>query len=48
MTLDETNRGRLTITGLGDTIDEAVLIVSGLAPITSQPASYEYKVTAVE
>jgi immune inhibitor A len=48
MTLDETNRGRLTITGLGDIIDEAVLIVSGLAPITSQPASYEYKVAAVE
>jgi len=48
LALDETNRGRLTITGLGDTVDEAVLIVSGVAPITSQPASYRYRLTAVE
>jgi hypothetical protein len=41
--LDETNYGALTINGLGSTIDRAILIVSGLTPITTEPASYEYK-----
>lgn len=41
--LDATNHGTLTITGLGETIDQAVLVISGLTPITTQPASYEYK-----
>jgi hypothetical protein len=45
MSLDETNHGALTVPGLGTTVNRAVLIVSGLTPVTSQPASYEYKLT---
>ncbi len=45
MPLDETNHGALTIKGLGTTVNRAVLIISGLTPVTSQPASYEYKLT---
>lgn len=41
--LDETNYGRTTVENLGSTIEKAVLIVSGLTPITTEPASYEYK-----
>jgi immune inhibitor A len=46
--LDETNSGTFTVTGLGDTLDQAILIVSGLTPVTTQPASYEYKLVAIE
>jgi immune inhibitor A len=42
--LDQTNRGALTITGLGDN-KRAVLVISGLTPITTQPAGYEYRLT---
>jgi hypothetical protein len=45
MSLDATNHGVMTIEGLGTTVNRAVLIISGLAPVTSQPASYEYKLT---
>ncbi|MEM7342822.1 MAG: hypothetical protein AAF485_01140 [Chloroflexota bacterium] len=43
--LNETNQGSLTIEGLGTTVDRAILVVSGLTPVTSQPASYQYKIT---
>jgi hypothetical protein len=46
--LDQANSGTLTITGLGSTVDQALLIISGLTPITTQPASYEYKITGAE
>lgn len=42
ISLDQTNRGTLTVTGFGDTVDKAILIISGLTPTTTQPASYEY------
>jgi hypothetical protein len=45
ISLDETNHGFLTISGLASTVEHAVLIVSGLAPVTTEPASYEYKLT---
>lgn len=45
LSLDQTNFGAETVTGLGDTVDRAVLIVNGLTPITSQPASYSYRFT---
>ncbi|MCB0153806.1 MAG: immune inhibitor A, partial [Anaerolineae bacterium] len=44
--LDETNYGTLTVEGLGDRVERAVLITSGLAPVTSEPAGYEYTLTA--
>ena len=46
--LDETNHGTIPISGLGDAIDRAILVVSGVTPITSQPASYEYKFSVVD
>ncbi len=42
--LDTANHGQLTVAGLGATLERAVLIISGLTPITTQPASYEYKI----
>ncbi len=46
--LDETNHGTFTIEGLGTTVDQAIMIVSGLALVTTEPAHYEYKITLVE
>lgn len=45
MPLSEDNTGQLTIAGLGSTVDLAVLIISGLTPVTTEPASYEYRLT---
>jgi len=46
--LDQANHGTITISGLGKTLDQAVLIVSGVTPITSQSASYEYGLSAAD
>lgn len=46
--LDPTNYGRLKISGLGRSLDRAVLVVSGLTPVTSQPAAYKYKLAHPE
>ncbi len=46
--LDETNYGTLTITGLGSTVERAILIISGLTPVTTQPANYQYKVAQTQ
>ncbi|MBE7554097.1 MAG: immune inhibitor A [Anaerolineales bacterium] len=43
--LDVDNHGVLTLEGLGTTLDRAVLMISGLTPVTTQPASYEYKLS---
>jgi immune inhibitor A len=43
--LNATNQGQLTINGLGHTLNRAVLIISGLTPITTEPAAYEYSLT---
>jgi immune inhibitor A len=45
MALDEQMRGSMTVAGLGTDIDQAVLVVSGLAPSTTEPASYSYQIT---
>jgi hypothetical protein len=44
--LDENNTGKLTLDGLGNSPDstEAVLIVSGLAPVTTELAEYSYRI----
>jgi hypothetical protein len=44
MELTDHNRGRLAIEGLGDTIDRAVLVVSAVAPVTTESASYQYRI----
>jgi hypothetical protein len=42
--LDEAQSGRVELYGLGDAIDSAVLVVSALAPVTTEVASYEYTI----
>jgi len=44
--LDETNYGTFTVEGLGSDIQKAVMIVSGVTPVTTEPASYQYKLVA--
>ncbi len=44
--LDETNHGTVIVNGLGTTVDRAILMISGLTRVTSQPAQYEYRLTA--
>lgn len=43
LSLDETNYGTFTLDGLGSTLQKAVMIVSGTSPVTTEPASYQYK-----
>ena len=44
MALDGHQRGRLVIEGLGDQVERAVLVVSALAPVTTEVASYQYEI----
>lgn len=43
--LNAANQGTLTVPGLGSSSNRAVLIVSGLAPVTTQVAPYRFKLT---
>ncbi len=43
--LDETNYGQLPVNGLGKTVTKAVLVISGLTPVTTQPAHYQVNIT---
>jgi hypothetical protein len=45
MTLNEHNQGHLTLTGLGDRNDGVVLVIGGMTPFTTEPATYEYRAT---
>jgi hypothetical protein len=44
MSLDERQRGRLEVRGLGREIQEAVLVLSAMAPVTTEVAAYEYTI----
>lgn len=48
MEVGATGEGRLVIEGFGDDVDRAVLVISALAPSTTQIASYEYSVYLME
>lgn len=48
MSLDEDNRGRLTVADSGDGQEQAVLVISGITPFTTEVANYEYRVSAAE
>jgi hypothetical protein len=48
MTLDESNHGQLTVTGLDETIDQVILVVSGITPFTTETASYHYNVALTQ
>lgn len=48
MELDEAQSGRLVVQDLGKKVKRAVLVVSALAPITTELGSYEYSVELVQ
>lgn len=48
MALDELQQGQLELQGLGIEVERAVLIVSGITPVTTEWAGYEYRITATE
>jgi hypothetical protein len=43
--LNAANHGTLTVSGLGSGVNRAVLIISGLTPVTTQVAPYSFKLT---
>jgi immune inhibitor A len=45
MALDEQMHGTMSVAGLGTDANRAVLVVSALAPSTTEPASYSYRIT---
>jgi hypothetical protein len=45
--LDEAQKGHLVIEGLGDEVERAVLVVSALAPKTTEWAGYQYSIEPV-
>jgi immune inhibitor A len=48
MELDEAQTGRLVVEDLGKGVEGAVLVVSGLAPVTTELASYEYAIESAQ
>lgn len=48
MDLDDTQEGQFVIEGFGDHVDGAVLVISALAPSTTEIASYQYSVHSLE
>ena len=44
MPLDEEQRGRLELRGLGREFDTAVLVIAAMAPVTTEVAAYEYEI----
>ena len=44
MELDETQKGQLIIGGFGSQVERAVLVVSALAPKTTELADYQYSI----
>jgi immune inhibitor A len=48
MVLDDEMKGTLQVSGLGSEVEEAVLVVSALAPMTTEPAIYRYRASLDE
>ncbi len=45
LALDATMSGRMTIAGLGRNVDNAIVVISGVTPVTTEMAAYSYSVT---
>ncbi len=45
MALDERMHGTMSVVGLGQEVDGAVLVVSGMTPVTTEWAAYAYQIT---
>jgi hypothetical protein len=43
MALDEEQHGQVTIADLGKGVDSVVVVISGVAPVTTEPAQYGYE-----
>jgi len=48
MILDSRQRGDMRILGFGSNVERAVLVISGLTPVTTEVAQYRYRITPVE
>jgi hypothetical protein len=48
MPLDQEQRGTLEIRGLGTEFDSAVLVISAMAPVTTERAQYEYAISPLD
>jgi hypothetical protein len=48
VSLDETQRGQIELRGLGGDVDLAVLVISAIAPVTTEVAAYEYMIQPIE
>ena len=46
--VDEVGQGSLTVSGLGQDVDAAVLIVSAMAPVTTEVAEYAFTIEQAE
>lgn len=44
MPINEARQGRIVVEGLGTAVDRAVLVISAMAPSTTEAASYDYHV----
>jgi hypothetical protein len=44
MPISEARQGRIVVEGLGAVVDRAVLVISAMAPSTTEAASYSYHV----
>jgi len=44
MKLDDAKRGELTLNSLGTQVERAILVISALAPLTTEEAQYEYAI----
>jgi len=47
MSLDEEQKGEIIVQGLGQSMEKAVLVVSGLTPVTMETATYTYTVESL-
>ena len=43
--LDAQMHGTLAVPGLGDNVDQAILVISGVTPVTTEWATYEYRIS---
>ena len=48
MSLDERKRGHLDVRGLGPEIERSVLVISALAAVTTEVATYEYAIVPLQ
>ncbi|HBY95737.1 MAG TPA: hypothetical protein DEP84_17585 [Chloroflexi bacterium] len=43
--LDATNRGQITIPGIGEQVHDVLIVIAGMTPVTSEQAPYSYRLS---